>query len=227
MPHTRLPRLARLVAAQAAALALLAGCAADAPVQVRAAPAYCPAPPAIAVNAQGLVLPAEALRGGGGGDWETVFAYQLEHGLASPRTLAGRGPETAQQLARLEMLGNSFDRNLRFQRLPAFGLFSMREGRLALRDTLGVGPGIADAELAGALLATECALWAGDRVGARAALARVAQAPDALDLIDPPGGNSPPRIPVAVARAASSAAKAMRAMDFPDSPLLRFGARSF
>lgn len=227
MPHTPLPRLARLALAPVAALALLAGCAADAPVLVRAAPAYCPTPPAIAVNAQGLVLPAEALRGGGGGDWESVFAYQLEHGLASPRTLAGRGPETAQQLARLEMLGNSFERNLRFQRLPGFGLFSMRQGRVALRETLGVRPGVADAELAGALLGAECALWAGDRARAAALLRSVADAPDALDLIDPPGGNSPPRIPHATVLAASNAAKALRAMDRPDSPFLRFGARAF
>ncbi len=188
----------------------LAGCAADRVEVVETAPAYCPSPPAVPVNAQGVVLPPPVVTANAP-DWESTFAYRLQFSLASPSKLAGKGAQTAQALAELEMLGNSFQRSLRFQTLPAFGQLSMQQGRIALRQTLGIGPGVADQQLIGALLDAECALWAGDRAKARAALAHVASAPDALDLIAPPGADSAPRIPAAVAAAAATAAPAIRA----------------
>jgi hypothetical protein len=207
------------------AAALLAGaCAADRPNIVEGPPPYCPAPPAIPVNAQGLVLPPGVLRAEAN-DWESTFAYRLQETLARPGRLAGRAPQTAAALAQLEMLGNSFERNLRFQRVPGYGLFTMRQGRVAFRDTMGIPRETPDVQVVGALLAAECALWAGDREAARAALAQVAQAPDALDLIAPPGSNSPPRIPRDVVLAASNAVPAIRNLDrMNDSPILRFGA---
>jgi hypothetical protein len=203
-------------------LLALAGCAADAVSVVETAPAYCPDPPAIPVNAQGLVLVPPVVRADAA-DWESDFAYGMQFALASPSRLAGRPAVTARQLAQLEMLNNSFQRNIRFQTLPAFGTLSMRQGSQALRDSLGIGPGVSDPEVIGALLATECALWAGDRARARAALARVAQAPDALDLIAPPGGYAPPRIPQATAAAAAQAAPAIRRQGDTDGRFLRLG----
>jgi hypothetical protein len=210
------------------AVGLLAGaCAADRPTIVEGPSPYCPAPPAIPVNAQGLVLPPGVLRAEAN-DWESTFAYRLQESLARPARLAGRGPQTAAALAQLEMLGNSFERNLRFQRVPGYGLFTMRQGRAAFRDTMGIPRETPDTAVVGALLATECALWANDRDAARRALGQVARAPDALDLIAPPGGNSPPRIPRDVVLAASNAVPAIRNLDrMNDSPILRFGALGF
>jgi len=200
-------------------LAALAGCAADAVQVVETAPAYCPTPPSIPVNAQGLVLVPPVVRDNAV-DWESTFAYRMQSSLASPARLAGKPAVTAQQLAQLEMLANSFQRNIRFQTLPTFGFLSMRQGSEALRQALGIGPGVSDVQVIEALLKTECALWAGDRARARTALAQVAQAPDALDLIAPTGGNSPPRIPRATALAAAQAATAIR---LQGEPLVRFG----
>lgn len=199
----------KLIAA-AALLGLLAGCAADRVEVVETRPDYCPNPPAIPTTAQGVILPPRMITNNSP-DWESTFAYKLEFSLASPATLAGKPAQTAQALAQLSMLANSFSRSLRFQTLPAFGYLSMQQGSAALRQTLGVGQGVSDPQLIGALLQTECALWAGDRAGARAALEQVAQAPDALDIIAPPGGNAVPRIPGAVAVAAANAAPAIRA----------------
>jgi hypothetical protein len=207
-------------------LVALAGCAADAVQVVETQPAYCPSPPAIPVNAQGLVLVPPIVRDNAV-DWESAFAYRMQFSLASPARLAGKPAVTAQQLAQLEMVANSFQRNIRFQTLPAFGTLSMRQGSEALRQSLGIGPGVSDAQVIGALLRTECALWAGDRPGARTALAQVAQAPDALDLIAPPGGNAPPRIPNATAAAAAQAAPAIRRQGDTDGRFLRFGGIGF
>jgi hypothetical protein len=207
-------------------LAGLAGCAADAVQVVETVPAYCPNPPAIPVNAQGLVLVPAAVRDNQV-DWESTFAYRMQFQLASPARLAGKPAVTAQQLAQLEMLANSFQRNIRFQTLPAFGTLSMRQGSEALRQSLGIGPGVSDPQVIEALLKTECALWAGDRARARTTLAQVAQAPDALDLIAPPGGNAPPRIPNATASAAAQAAPAIRLQGGSEGRFFRVGRLGF
>ena len=206
---------------------VLAGCAADRPPPVEErASAYCPTPPVVPVTAQGLVLPPPVLRGNAV-DWESVYAYGLEHSLASPRTLAGKGPQTARDLARLDMVGNSFDRNLRFQTLAAEGTLMVRTGVWSMRQWLGVPPDVPDAQLVDALLATECALWEGNRAAARAALAKVAGAPDALERIAPADGSSPPPVPVEVAAAASIAAKAIRSHGVADGPYIRLGRAGF
>jgi hypothetical protein len=192
----------------------VAACAADQPPRVEVDPSYCPDVPAIPVNQQGLVLPPRTFSGVSS-DWESVFAYNLEQSLSVPSRLAGRPADTARDLAQLELLANSFQRNLRFQTLPAISVVQMRQGSVALRDTMGVSPEVSSAQVAGALFATECLLRAGDPAAARSALARVAQAPDALDLIAPPGGQAPPRIPGATVVAASVAAKAIRSQGDP------------
>lgn len=194
------------------AMLVLAGCAADrAPPAPEMASPYCPDPPAIVVNAQGVLLVPPILAGGAV-DWQTAFATQAQFGIAQPARLAGRWPETAQGLARLVMLGNAFARDFRFQTLPSFGTFSMQQGVLALRASLGIPASLADGDLASALLRTECALWRGDRVAAQAALAPVASAADALDRIAP-RDNQAPRIPSATQAAASQAARAMQLQD--------------
>ncbi|MCC7281612.1 MAG: hypothetical protein IT556_04460 [Acetobacteraceae bacterium] len=206
---------------------LLAGCAADRPPPVEArAPAYCPNPPAVPVNAQGLVLPPPILRDNAV-DWESTYAYRLEFSLASPRTLAGKGPETARDLAWLAMVGNSFDRNLRFQTLAAQGTLMVRTGVWSMRQWLGVAPEVLTPQLVGALLATECALWGADRAAARTALAKVAGAPDALDRVAPADGRSPPPVPREVAAAAAIAAKAIRSQGMTDGPFIRLGRAGF
>lgn len=189
---------------------VLAGCAADRVEVARVPSAYCPAPPPIPANAQGVLLPP-AIVTANAPDWETVFAYQLRFSLAAPSTLAGKGPETAQALARLVMLGSSFAHSLRFQMLPGSAWLDMQQAMSTLRAMLGTGPGVSDGQLARALLAAECALWVGDRGGARSALAEVGSAADALDLIAPPGADTPPHIPRAIATAAASAAPAIEA----------------
>lgn len=190
------------------AVLLLAGCATG-PLPESAAPAYCPAPPALPVNDQGLILLPPVVAGPGT-DPDTFWANELEVSLAAPSRLAGRGPETAQALARLEYLANGFQHNLRWQTLPVSAQPQLRNGSLALRDSLGIARDAPAQDVVGALFATECLLRAGDRAGAARALARVARAPDALDLIAPPGGNAPPRLPGATVAAASVAAKAIR-----------------
>jgi hypothetical protein len=205
---------------------LLGGCAADRPPPVEErASAYCPSPPAIPVNAQGLVLPPPILRSNAV-DWESLYAYGLEYSLASPRTLAGKGPQTARDLARLDMVGNSFDRNLRFQTLPPEGTLMVRTGVWSMRQWLGVAADVPDAQLVGVLLSTECALWEGNRGAARAALAKVASAPDALERIAPADGRRPP-VPTEVAAAASIAAKAIRSHGVADGPFIRLGRAGF
>lgn len=206
------------------ALALsLAACAADRPPPVaERASAYCPNPPAVRVNAQGLVIPPPILSNAAT-DWESAFAYGLEHSLASPRTLAGKGPQTARELARLGMVGNSFARNQRFQTLAAQGTLTVRTGLWSMRQWLDVAPDLPDSQLVGALLATECALWAGDRRAAQRALAQAARAPDALDRIAPADDRSPPPVPVGVVAAASIAAKAIRSQGTTDGPYIRMG----
>jgi len=191
------------------AMLALAGCAADRPPPVpeRASP-YCPDPPVIPVNAQGVLLPPPILVGGAV-DWETNFATQLQFSVAQPATLAGKWPETAQGLAQLVMLGNGFARDFRFQTLPAFGTLSMQQGVQALRASLGIPATLADAEVAGALLRTECALWRRDRVAAQGALAQVASVADALERIAPQS-NATPQIPTATAAAAAQAIRAMQ-----------------
>jgi len=206
---------------------MLAACAADRPPPVEErASAYCPTPPVVPVNAQGLVLVPPILRSNTV-DWESLYAYALEYSLASPRTLAGRAPQTARDLARLDLLGNSFERNQRFQTLAPEGTLMMRTGVWSMRQWLGVPADVSAAQLAGALLATECALWQGDRAAARAVLAKVASAPDALDRIAPADGRSPPPVPVEVAAAASIAAKAIRSHGVADGPFIRLGRLGF
>lgn len=193
----------------AVAAVVLAACAADRPPPVATPiPAYCPSPPAIPVNAQGVLLPPRLLVNNAV-DWQTDFAYQLQFIVASPQTLAGKPADTAQLLAHLVMLGNGFARDFRFQTLPAFGTLSMQQGVQALRAGLGIPTAMSDAEVALALLRTECALRAGDRAAARSALALVASAPDALGRIAPEDGAAP-RIPTVTAAAASQAVRAMQ-----------------
>ena len=194
------------------AMLALAGCAADRPPPVpeQVSP-YCPDPPAIPVNAQGVLLPPPILVAGAV-DWETEFATQLQFTLAQPATLAGKWPETAQVLARLLMLGNGFARDFRFQTLPGFGTLSMQQGVQALRASLGIPASLSVAEVVGAFLRTECALWRRDRVAAQGALAQVASVPDALERIAPQS-NAAPQIPPATAAAAAQAIRAMQLQD--------------
>jgi hypothetical protein len=145
-------------------------------------------------------------------DWETDFATQLQFTLASPATLAGKWPETARALAQLQMLGNAFANDFRFQTLPSYGTLSMSQGVRAMRASLGIPATLPDAEVAGAFLRAECALWARDRGAAQRALAQVASVPDALERIAPQT-NATPQIPQATASAASQAARAMQQQD--------------
>jgi hypothetical protein len=214
--------MSRTLLGAACALAMLAGCATG-PLPESATPAYCPSPPALPVNAQGLILLPPVVAGPGpASDPDAFWANELETSLAEPWRLAGRGPETAQALARLEYLANGFQHNMRWQFLPFAAAPQLQSGSRAFRDSLGIARDAPDQDVVGALFATECLLRVGDRAGAERALARVAQAPDALDLIAPPGGNAAPRVPAATVAAASVAAKAIR--NNGRTPLL-FGAR--
>lgn len=205
--------------------ALLAGCASG-PLPQSATPGYCPTPPALPVNAQGLILLPPVVAGPGpASDPDAFWANELESSLAAPSRLAGRGPETAQALARLEYLANGFQHNMRWQFLPFAAGPQLRAGSWALRDSLGIARDAPDQDVVGAFFATECYLRVGDRAGAQRALARVAQAPDALDLIAPPGVNAPPRVPGATVAAASVAAKAIR--NNGRTPFMLGGLRGF
>lgn len=189
----------------AACLALLAACDADRPVAEPGPSAYCPTPPAIAVNAQGLAVPPAALRGEGA-DWESAFAYGLETWLGTPRRLAGRPAMTAQAYARLELLANSFERNERFRFANPSALFHLREARRAIRAALGIAADRPAAEVAAALFAAECAFWANDRAAAAAALAGIGAAAAAMDHLAPAGNAAPP-VPRAAVTAAGVVAR--------------------
>jgi hypothetical protein len=187
-------------------LLLLGACETTPPAE-SATPAYCPSPPALPVNAQGLIILPPALRQDTP-DPDAAWAYALRETLAQPQRLAGRGAATAQGLAQLEYLTNSFNFNQRFRTLPVGAQPRQQVGSRAMRAWLGIAPATPDAEVVGALFATECALRANDRAAAAQALARVAQAPDALDIIAPPGG-APPALPRTTVAAASGAAWAI------------------
>lgn len=191
----------------AACLALLgAACDSDRPVAEPGPSAYCPAPPAILVNAQGLAVPPAALRGEGA-DWESAFAYGLETWLGTPRRLAGRPAMGAQAYARLELLANSFEANERFRFANPSALFHLRQARAAVRAALGIAPDRPPAEVAAALFAAECAFWADDRGAAALALGSIGGAAMAMDHLAPPGGAAPP-VPRAAVTAAGVVARA-------------------
>jgi hypothetical protein len=200
------------------ALALLAGGCTSATLPESPTPAWCPVPPPLAVNREGLIQLPNELRQVTP-DPESAWAYGVRDTLGRPALLAGRGAETAQGLARLEFLANSFTHNMRFLTSPGLAQPRMQQGRRALREWLGIPPTTPDAQVVGALFATECALRANDRAAAARALAQVAQAPDALEAIAPSSG-APPAIPAATQVAASSAVWAVQGNERGQ---LRFG----
>lgn len=205
--------LNRLGLGLALGLALLAGGCATATLPASPTPDWCPTPPPLAMDAQGLIQLPNVVRQLTP-DPESSWAYALRGSLGRPALLAGHGAATAQALAQLEYLANGLTHSMRFISAPALAQPRLQLGRRALREWLGIAPTTPDAQVVGAFFATECALRANDREAARRALAQVAQAPDALEAIAPSSG-APPAVPAATQAAASSAVWAVQGQAGP------------
>lgn len=126
--------------------------------------AGCTPPPSGPGGGPGAVLPRDAVVGAG--DPTRAAILNTAYAFASPANLAGQPVEAARAAANFEYLAAQLPVDPRYREFSPLVMTNLAQGRVELREALGISPGAAPQAVIDALYAGSRALRAGDMAAA-------------------------------------------------------------